>query len=124
MNECTLCSQALRIEAQKKRAAEEEAERSRILAEESNRKSFNEIPVTKIDDIVDVEEEEIVVAEENVNVESEIAFDFMEADPAKHDSSEKEPLVYKEGLRFGLLSQSAESFIVRMREAVRRFIRC
>ena len=65
----------------------------RILAEE---KSREEIPVTRIDDVADIQEDEIVVAEENFVVESEMQFDFLEEDTSKDAAPAKELSKFEE----------------------------
>jgi len=79
--------EALRIEAQKRRAAAEEAERMRILAEE---KAREEMPPSQVNNAAGLDEDEIVVAEENFVVESEMAFDFMEEEPVQNEVPVKE----------------------------------
>ncbi|XP_065061325.1 trichohyalin-like isoform X2 [Rhopilema esculentum] len=75
---------ALLLEAKNKRAAEEEAERSRILVEQQPKKINEEVEKEAETDKKGIfgeerqNEEEVVVAVEDLNVESGISFDFME----------------------------------------------
>ena len=67
----------------------------RILAEE---KAREEMPPSQVNNAAGLDEDEIVVAEENFVVESEMAFDFMEEEPVQNEVPVKEVFEERQGL--------------------------